>query len=157
MSTPFAPRPLVLDTNVVLDWLVFRDPSSALLGQQLVDGLWHWHVTAEIRQEIEHVLTYESISAWKPDRAAVLATWDRLARPVPTPAGVPARPLRCTDPDDQKFIELALALPGATLLSRDRAVLKLARRARLFGVTIATPQAWSAALAGQGTQEESGA
>ncbi|MFT3954749.1 MAG: PIN domain-containing protein [Piscinibacter sp.] len=143
----------MLDTNVVLDWLVFRDASTAVLDRQLAAGLWHWHVTTEMRQELEQVLTYESLAPWKPDRSATLAVWDGRARLVAAPAVALSQPLRCTDPDDQKFIELALSLPGATLLSRDRAVLKLARRARLLGVTITTPQAWSAALAGQGGEQ----
>ena len=70
--------------------------------------------------------------------------------------GVACATDRCTDPDDQKFIDLALSLPGATLLSRDRAVLKLARRARPLGMTIVTPQAWSATLTGQGGEQVAG-
>lgn len=153
MPHPSSARPLVLDTNVVLDWLVFQDPSTTLLARQLASGLWQWHVTADMRAELEHVLTYEALIAWNPDRGAVLATWEALARQAAAPAPALAQPLRCTDPDDQKFIDLALSLPGATLLSRDRAVLKLARRARPLGVTITTPQAWSAALAGQGSEQ----
>ena len=156
MLTPSSARPLVLDTNVVLDWLVFRDPAAAALHPQLLAGLWQWHATAEIRAEAELVLTYQSLSVWKPDRNAVLDTWDKLARTVAAPTFAPTSPLRCTDPDDQKFIDLAMALPGATLLSRDRAVLKLARRARPLGLTIATPQAWSDALAGQGGEQMAG-
>lgn len=150
------PSPLVLDTNVVLDWLVFRDASTAALERQLAAGLWRWHATTEMRQELEHVLTYESMIPWRPDRAAVLGTWDGQARLVAAPAVALSQPLRCTDPDDQKFIELALSLPGATLLSRDRAVLKLARRARTLGVIIATPLTWSASLAGQGDEQVAG-
>ena len=46
---------------------------------------------------------------------------------------------RCTDPDDQKFLDLAIAL--GRCMNRDRAVLKLARR-RPLGVTIVSPQHW---------------
>ncbi len=35
---------------------------------------------------------------------------------------------RCSDPDDQKFIELAAAAQAQVLISKDRAVLKLRRR-----------------------------
>jgi predicted nucleic acid-binding protein len=35
---------------------------------------------------------------------------------------------RCSDPDDQKFIELAAAARAGALVSKDRAVLKLRRR-----------------------------
>jgi predicted nucleic acid-binding protein len=134
---------LILDTNVVLDWLVFGNPAAAPLASALNDGGWRWYATAEMRAEIELVLTYPSILSWRPDHEAVWAAWVRWAVVVAAvPTGLSA-PLRCTDPDDQKFIDLALQLGGATLLSRDRAVLKLARRARPLGVDILTPERWA--------------
>ena len=50
--------------------------------------------------------------------------------------------LRCTDADDQMFIDLAVSHRARWLLSRDRAVLKLARRAAKQGVLIMPPEAW---------------
>ncbi|MFT3663393.1 putative toxin-antitoxin system toxin component, PIN family [Piscinibacter sp.] len=132
----------MLDTNVVLDWLVFRDPSATPLEAALAAGGWRWHATTAMRSELEQVLTYQVIEAWSPDPAAVLAQWQRWAEPVePQPASL-VPPLRCTDPDDQKFIDLALQLGRCTLLSRDRAVLKLAGRARAHGVSILSPAGW---------------
>jgi len=54
--------------------------------------------------------------------------------------------LRCTDRDDQMFIDLALACGARWLLSRDRAVLKLGKRARLLGLDILTPAVWAEQL-----------
>ena len=45
----------------------------------------------------------------------------------------PRAPLRCKDPDDQRFIDLALA-HQAGLLSKDHAVLSMAKRLRVLGV-----------------------
>ena len=140
--TDHAVRTLVLDTNVVLDWLVFRNPAVAPLGPALSSGRWRWHATAEMRSELELVLTYSSIDRWAPDREAVWATWSRWALIVPAIPTAPSTPLRCTDPDDQKFIDLALQHGNSTLLSRDRAVLKLARRALPRGLAIQTPERW---------------
>jgi predicted nucleic acid-binding protein len=137
-----SPAALVLDTNVVLDWLVFRDPSAAALEQALGDGRWRWHTTEAMRSELEQVLTYESLAAWSPDAAAVLSIWQQWSVPVEPVRPLPTQPLRCTDPDDQKFLDLALQLGRCTLLSRDRAVLRLARRAAPLGVTILSPQRW---------------
>jgi predicted nucleic acid-binding protein len=50
--------------------------------------------------------------------------------------------LRCTDPDDQKFIDAAI-VSAQWLISRDRAVLKLARRAAALGLRIVTPERWA--------------
>jgi len=58
-------------------------------------------------------------------------------------ASAPKLP-RCRDPDDQKFLELAQACGAQWLLSRDRELLKLARRTRRgHGFDILTPQAWA--------------
>ena len=136
------PDALVIDTNVLLDWLVFRNPSSAVLSNALHGGAWRWHATAAMRAELEQVLTYRALEAWSPDPATVWASWERWAVNIePLPVAL-SQPLHCTDPDDQKFLDLALQLGRCTLLSRDRAVLKLARRAAPLGVTIVSPQHW---------------
>ena len=147
--------PLVLDTNVVLDWLVFRDPSSQPVEAAIRSGQRRWCVTAAIRLEVERVLTYKKFAAHVVDRLAVFTAWDGLAETI-DPAPAPLSPLRCTDPDDQKFIDLALQLDGGTLLSRDRAVLRLARRARPLGLTIATPEMWADGLSRQRGEQVAG-
>jgi predicted nucleic acid-binding protein len=141
---PFAPTalPLVLDTNVVLDWLVFRDPSSLPVEAAIRSGRARWCVTAAMRLETERVLTFKQFASHAVDPVAVFSTWATLAETIESVAAPLSHPLRCTDPDYQKFIDLALQLGGA-LLSRDRAVLKLAPRARVLGLTIATPEAWA--------------
>ena len=136
---------VVLDTNVVLDWLVFRNPGCAPLVQALLAGELRWLATTAMREELAHVLGRDAAVAWKADHDAVWSAWDRHATEVPAVAanGAASR-VRCTDADDQKFIDLALGLPARWLVSRDRAVLKLARRSREFGVEIVTPERWAA-------------
>jgi predicted nucleic acid-binding protein len=41
---------------------------------------------------------------------------------------------RCRDADDQKFLELAAALPAEALVSKDRALLDLRRRRLPFAI-----------------------
>jgi uncharacterized protein len=144
---------LVLDTNVVLDWLVFRDRGCDALGETLTRGLAQWIATQAMRDELEHVLTRGSLDAWAPDGAAlgvtIWAWWDKWAQLVDTPPQPQSQqqpPLelpRCTDPDDQKFIDLGLHIGASALLSRDRAVLRCARSARALGLEIMTPHAWA--------------
>jgi predicted nucleic acid-binding protein len=50
--------------------------------------------------------------------------------------------LRCTDPDDQMFVDLALEAGARWLVSRDRAVLRLARPALPLGLAIVAPERW---------------
>ena len=138
------PTALVLDTNVVLDWLVFRDLSCMELGRAIHAGRARWFVTEPMRDELEHVLTRPHIAAWQSDPDLALAEWGRWAQPALPAAATQLGAMRCTDPDDQKFIDLALQLGDAVLLSRDRAVLRLARAARQRGVHILSAAAWAA-------------
>lgn len=137
---------LVIDTNVVLDWLVFRHPVAALLEPALTSGRWRWLCTRAMRDELARVAVRESLARWAIDADALLSAFDARAveRDTPPPLGAAER-LQCTDPDDQKFIDLAIAQRAHALLTRDRALLRLASRARNFGVLIATPEGWLAA------------
>jgi predicted nucleic acid-binding protein len=44
--------------------------------------------------------------------------------------------LRCHDPHDQKFLDLAFSAQAAVLLTEDEAPLALARKGRGFGLQI---------------------
>jgi predicted nucleic acid-binding protein len=138
-----APLDLVLDTNVVLDWLAFGHPVGAPLGEALASGRCRWLRTRAMRDEFARVITRESLRRWAIVAGTVLAAFDALGvdAGTPPPLGAAER-LRCSDPDDQPFIDLAIARRAHALLTRDRAVLRLASRARRFGVLIATPEAW---------------
>jgi putative PIN family toxin of toxin-antitoxin system len=141
------PRPesAVIDTNVVLDCFVFRDASATPLVELIVTGGLLWLATDAMRAELEHVLTRSTLQRWHSQRHHALAGWDRWARPVPAfePLAAAQR-LVCPDPDDQKFIDLAIATRSCWLFTRDRALLSLARQARRLGVDVLTPSIWSA-------------
>ena len=136
MSLPAPSGPVVLDTNVLLDLLVFDDPSTRLLKQALVDGSLAWLATPPMRDELQRVLTYPHIAARMVRQslsdAAVLAWFDRYSRPQAPAATCPAI---CPDKDDQKFIDLAAA-HGALLLSKDNAVLRLRKRLAVSGARV---------------------
>jgi len=116
-------RPLVLDTNVVLDLLVFRDPRTVALRAALDERSVQWLATAAMRDELAHVLAYPGFVA-RADANEVLAAFDVYAQPAPMP--MPSR-VPCRDEDDQKFIDLAVA-HRALLVSKDKDVLRLRKR-----------------------------
>jgi predicted nucleic acid-binding protein len=132
----------VLDTNVVLDWLLFRDPRAAALGAAIEDGRLRWIACARMREEFAHVLSTAALDRWRPDGDRLLSLFDRMARMLPQPAPAPLR-LRCDDPDDQIFVDLALACGARWLLSHDKALLKLRRRVPPRGPLICDPFEWS--------------
>lgn len=135
------PRVLVLDTNVVLDWLVFDDPQVRPLAAAVRAGTLRWLRSDAMALELERVLDYPAMAARGVDKAAVLARAAHHVTPVAAASPAPLT-LRCTDPDDQRFIDLALAHPGSLLVSRDKALLALRRRALQLGVRVLTPAQW---------------
>ena len=134
---------LVLDTNVVIDWLVFDDEFLASFREQVrsrsVQVITHTPAVDELRR----VLGYPILKLSSERQAAVLEQYLALASlferdfavagaPAELPPGFP----RCRDPDDDPFVRLAWHAGVDALVSRDKAVLKLARRARKFGFQI---------------------
>lgn len=138
MSTDPTGQPVVIDTNIVLDLLLFRDPSAAALGQALAQGALVWYATTAMREELQRVLTFPAMQSRlartdREDAAGILAQFDRLShKHADVATGLP----RCSDPDDQKFIDLAICLQ-AVLLSKDHAVLRLRRALAARAVTVA--------------------
>ena len=136
----------MLDTNVCLDLLRFRDPRTAALRAALEAGDVVVVTDEECRGEWLRVLTYPLLQLDDASRDALVAAFDALVRPLPlavrrTEVVLP----RCRDPDDQKFLQLAHASNARWLLSRDRHLLSLGKRCRREGwFEITTPEDWAA-------------
>ena len=129
-------RPVVLDTNIVLDLFVFSDAAALPLRQALETGELDWLATQPMRDELARVLAYPQIvprlAFYRLSAADVLALFDRHVRLLAVAAK--AR-LTCSDADDQKFIDLAVA--GQTLLlSKDKHVLSMRKRLLAHGVRV---------------------
>lgn len=138
------PKPLlVLDTNVVLDLLHFDDPAARPLRHALEAGQVRCVVARETLEEWRRVLAYPEFALDPPRQAALLARYQSLSV-MEAGAGVAASLPRCSDPDDQKFLELALASHAQALVSKDHALLKLHRRCapRLRVLTPAEAVRW---------------
>jgi uncharacterized protein len=138
---------VVLDTNAVLDWLIFQNPASAPLGDAIFRGSVRWLTSTNLRAELSHVLARGVLNDWTTDFTFLWDTWNTHAIELPHPPEHHGNArLRCTDPDDQKFIDFAVAHQAHWLLTRDRAVLKLRRRALSLGLVITTPEGWSPSI-----------
>ena len=130
-------RPLcaVLDTNAVMALWHFGDPKLARLRA--------WAESEDVRlfrdeaclHELERVLAYRQFGIAPEAQAALLAAYSArcecLAAPDEAQTAQLAALPRCGDRDDQKFIELAIRAGAHLLVSRDKLVLKLARRREL--------------------------
>lgn len=144
---------LVLDTNVVLDWLVFKDARLLELqrawDEQRLELIAHTPALEELRR----VLAYPQFQLTESAQGAVLGCYESRVRLVSLPDGVTTEHLgmpmgfpHCKDGDDDHFIALAYHHRADAVVSKDRAVLDLAKRVRKFGVTILSPQQLTARL-----------
>ncbi len=135
---------LVLDTNVVLDWLVFNDPSTEVLSdlQQAAQVVLLTHEPA--LAELRRVLNYPEFKLDSTKQQFILARYQTLTtranlpdhfslQDLQLPPGFPT----CKDPDDQHFLALAFHSQADALISKDKALLALRKRAAKFGVKIA--------------------
>ncbi len=126
---------VVLDTNVVLDIFLFDDAAAKPLKPALEAGNLRWLATQHMRNELERVLDYEHLvprmAFYEVTAADILAAFDRHANLVEVAPRVTAV---CKDPDDQCFIDLAVA-HQALLLSKDKAVLSMKKRLLALGAS----------------------
>ena len=143
-SDPISPLPVliseatrkavVIDTNIILDIFVFADAAAKPIKQALEAGKLDWIATLPMRSELARVLGYPQIvprlAFYRLSADDVLASFDHHARLVEV--AVKAR-LSCRDPDDQKFIDLAIA-HQTLLLSKDRHVISMSKRLFTHGV-----------------------
>ena len=131
-------RRVILDTNIWLDWLVFHDPGMSFLKREVEEKRIEIFIDAACEAELERVLAYD-LARHTLDAAAqgaCLAECRRIARRIETTAPEAERRLlpRCLDPDDQKFLELALAARAECLVTKDHKLLELARRTKTFRI-----------------------
>jgi len=128
----------VIDTNVWLDLFVFQDPAARHLALALQCGAWRAVRSPRTDAELLAVLARPKIAAKLPPDAVAELTqnWQARAQNVASSA---TAPWVCRDRDDQKFLDLAFSVRAQALFTKDRALLRLARRARRDGLQITAP------------------
>ncbi len=140
------PKQVVLDTNVCLDLFVFKDPRWSVI----LNGLHKGHIIAvtrdDCRQEWLAVLHYEHLPINDDTRAQFVDAFDAVINCIAPDEKNFILP-RCSDKDDQKFLEIARDAEVETLITKDKALLKLARKTRQAGYyNIETPESFLKSL-----------
>jgi putative PIN family toxin of toxin-antitoxin system len=143
---------LVLDTNVVLDWLVFADPQLQRVSSAVAAARLTLLTHSPALEELQRVVAYPALKLDATRQASVLSHYQAQSQLAILPSEfslqnlqLPANFPRCRDPDDQHFLALAYH-SSATLVSRDRQVLRLTRRVARFGVPIISVAELDAAM-----------
>jgi putative PIN family toxin of toxin-antitoxin system len=141
------PTRIVLDTNVCLDLFVFRDPRWNALLAALREGRLQAVTRDDCRMEWLTVLGYRHLPLDDVSRPQAAAEFDALifrfaAAPDTVRSGIPLP--CCSDRDDQKFLELARDSDAGLLITKDKALLKLAKKTQRAGLfSIIAPERWT--------------
>lgn len=132
---------VVLDTNIALDWLVFEDGGmpelmAAIESRQLVIA-----TNEACIDELKRVLAYPIFALDAATQNACLEKYRAYTMPFVPRESLLGRVPRCSDRDDQKFLELAAHARAVALISKDNAVLGLKRSMKeRFGCELLAPK-----------------
>lgn len=133
----------VFDTNVCLDLFVFHDPVAAVLVKAINENAIMAITREDCRAEWRRVLDYPKLALSDTQKMQLNLQFDQFIHLV----NPPKRDYRflplCSDPDDQKFLETAYDAHAKYLFTKDKALLKLARKNKKNGnFNIIAPGQW---------------
>ena len=128
-------KPVVLDTNILLDIFVFNDKRALHLKKVLFNKTIHFVASQKTIEEFADVISRPLFKLDEQTQVAILAQWQSIAEWQDDSNLAPA-PWKCQDPDDQIFLDLAYQLRPTILISKDNAVLQIARKAALKDILI---------------------
>lgn len=144
---------LVLDTNIVLDWLVFRDRNTLELQRAVSERGVQLITHRPALEELRRVLGYPQCKLDPSAQHEILQRYQSATTLAELPAGfaldqllLPAQFPRCRDRDDEHFLALTYHARADALVTKDKMVLRLRKRALRFGVTILNPAQLAAKL-----------
>lgn len=136
------PLRVVFDTNVLLSlWVFDKSPGGSKLAPlraMIESGALLALSRDDCLAEFERVLGYPEFKLAPEMRQLIFAEYQSVATMTlamaPTATGELTMALpKCSDRDDQKFLELARDGAAHILATSDKALLKLARRRQLAG------------------------
>ena len=130
-------KPVVLDTNILLDIFVFDDQRASNLKQAIVDGSIAAIASQKTFLEFADVISRPLFKLNTARQGAILTQWQSIAQ-LHNDSNLASAPWVCQDPDDQIFLDLAYQLRPTILISKDNAVLNIASRAAQENILISS-------------------
>jgi putative PIN family toxin of toxin-antitoxin system len=127
------PIKVVIDTNVCLDLFAFQDPRWLEIFNQLKSGNIIAVTRKECREEWLAVLDYPHLPVNNDNREQIEKLYDQFIQCVEHP-NLSIRLPMCTDKDDQKFLEISRDAKVDVLITKDKALLKLAKKLQKIGL-----------------------
>lgn len=128
-------KPVVLDTNILLDIFVFNDERALQLKKALFDKATQFLASQKTIEEFADVISRPLFKLDKQTQTAILTQWQSIAEQQDD-SNLASAPWQCQDPDDQIFLDLAYQLRPTILISKDNAVLQIAHKAASENILI---------------------
>jgi putative PIN family toxin of toxin-antitoxin system len=126
---------LVIDSNVLVSLLVFDDPRYRGILAAWRSGRVRVVADEACAREFLRVLGYPQLKLEEARQSAIYEAFRSSVTIHVGESAAAALQLQCADADDQKFLDLAAACDADYLVTGDRELLKLARRAPFAIVT----------------------
>ena len=134
---------VIFDTNLLLDFFVFKDPKTCVLWEAAKERKFKTATCEDALSELEDVLKRPQFKISPERLEAIKEEFLSVAEILPITTEAKAR---CKDPLDQKFIDLTVSCSPALLISKDKLVLRCARHLRALGSNILPPEKAIASL-----------
>ena len=128
-------KPIILDTNILLDIFVFEDVRADRLRNAVLNRQIKTYSNQTSVEELRDVISRPLFALEEGRQAEIMGQWQSLSQSIED-LKLEAAPWKCQDPDDQIFLDLAFTVRPSILISKDNAVLRLATRALKEGVWI---------------------
>lgn len=126
---------VILDTNVVMDILVFEDPSVAPIRDAIRDQRLIPLLHPETFAELVDVLARPMFGLTEEAVEAKALAWHTQCRFI---SGELPVNTYCKDQEDDKFFQFALLARCPFLVTKDKLVLKARKRAKRDGIAVLT-------------------
>ena len=121
-------KPIILDTNILLDIFVFEDARARKLRNALLNQRIKPYSNQATVEEFADVISRPLFSLEDKKQADIVGQWQSLSQALDD-LNLETAPWKCQDSDDQVFLDIAFTLRPSILISKDNEILKLASRA----------------------------
>ena len=133
--------PVILDTNILLDLIVFKDISVEKLHVLFEKNKIYFLFSIETVNEFKRVINYKKFKFSETQKNKFIEELNYLIGNTDVfDLNISELPVIIRDPDDHKFIELAYQTKTKYLLTKDNDLLKIKKKLIDYGIMALKPE-----------------
>jgi len=133
--------PVKLDTNILLDLIIFKDISVEKLQVLFEKNKIYFLFSSETVDEFKRVINYEKFKFSESQKNKFIKELNHLIGNTNVfDLNIRKLPVIVKDPDDHKFIELAYHTKTQYLLTKDNDLLKIKKKLINYGILALKPE-----------------